>query len=213
MVTLAATPTVPAEATAPPTVESGADESWQRVQAAGKIVVGTSADYPPFEFYVEGSQIDGYDIALMDEIGRRLGVEVEYRDIAFDGLSGALQVGQVDAAIAAISVSPERQAVLDFSNVYYVGEDAALARRDSSANFGTPRDLAVYQIGVQMDTVYETWVQQALVDSGLMPIGNLHVYQKVDDALHDLDEQRVNLVILDAQAAEAAASARGLKVV
>ena len=57
----------------------------------------------------------------MDEIGRRLGVQVEYQDFAFDGLGGALQLGQVDAVIAAISVMPEREAVVDFSNVYFVG--------------------------------------------------------------------------------------------
>ena len=75
----------PAEATpAPvePTVEPGAvDDSWERIQAAGRIVVGTSADYPPFESYVAPGQIDGFDIALMDEIGRQLGVQVVYVDV------------------------------------------------------------------------------------------------------------------------------------
>ena len=108
------------------------DDSWERVQAAGKIVVGTSADYPPFEFYTGDFQIDGFDIALMDEIGQRLGIQVEYHNFAFDGLGGALQLGQIDAAIAAISVTPEREAEVDFSNVYFVGQDGVLAR----ARFG-----------------------------------------------------------------------------
>ena len=86
------------------------DDSWERVKAAGQMVVGTAADYPPFEYYVREGEIDGFDIALMDEIGRRLGVAIEYRDYAFDGLGRCLQLGQLDAAIAAISVTPERQA-------------------------------------------------------------------------------------------------------
>lgn len=79
-----ATPTAVAEITEAPVVpsstpESGTevDDSWQRIQAAGRIVVGTSVDYPPFEFYVAASQVDGFDIALMDEIGRRLGLQID----------------------------------------------------------------------------------------------------------------------------------------
>ncbi|MGD8903934.1 MAG: transporter substrate-binding domain-containing protein, partial [Anaerolineae bacterium] len=118
---------------APPgATEPAADDSWDRIQAAGKMVVGTAADYPPFESYVAPGQIDGFDIALMDEIGRRLGVAIEYHDYAFDGLGPALTQGQIDTAIAAISRTPEREAVVDFSNVYLVAEDGVLAREDSN---------------------------------------------------------------------------------
>ncbi len=201
------TPTAMAEVTvpptAPPTVESG-DDSWEAIQAAGKMIVGTSVDYPPFEFYVDAAKIDGFDIALMDEIGRRLGVQIEYRDIAFDGLGPALQVGQIDAAIAAISVTPEREASVDFSNVYFVGEDAILARADSNASIGTAVDLAAYKLGVQRNTVYQSWAQQTLVDSGQMPADNLLAYERAEDAVRDLGAQRVDLVMLDAQPAELA---------
>ena len=93
-----------------------ADDSLARVQGAGKIVVGTSADYPPFEYYVSDFQVDGFDIALMNEIARRLGVQAEYRNFAFDGLVSALQINQIDTAIAAISVTSAREALVDFSN-------------------------------------------------------------------------------------------------
>ena len=63
-----------------------ADDSWQRVSAAGKIIVGTSADYPPFAYYIGKKWIDGFDVAVMDEIGLRLGVQVEYRAFAFTDL-------------------------------------------------------------------------------------------------------------------------------
>jgi polar amino acid transport system substrate-binding protein len=205
--------TVPAEATVPPTIESGGDDSWERIQAASKMVVGTSADYPPFESYTGELQIDGFDIALMDEIGRRLGIQIEYRDFAFDGLAATLQVGQIDAAIAAISVTPEREAVVDFSNVYFVGEDAILARGDSSASIGTVADLAGYKVGVQRDTVYQAWVQHTLVDSGQMPADNLLAYEKAEDATRDLNAGWVDLVIMDAQPAVAATSAGSFKLV
>jgi ABC-type amino acid transport substrate-binding protein/heat shock protein HslJ len=160
------------------------------------------------------SKIDGFDIALMDEIGRRLGVEVEYRNFAFDGLGSALQVRQIDAAIAAISVTPEREALVDFSSVYFVGEDGILADEDSDiTNIGSEGELASSRIGVQRGTVYADWVQTSLVDTGRMPADNLFVYEKAEDAVRDLQEGRLELVVLDAQPAQAFASEGGVKVV
>ena len=98
-VAASSTSTAAASATPPLT-----DDSWERIKAKGQIVVGTAADYPPFEYYVDGAQIDGFDVALMDEIGRRLGVAVEYRDMAFDALGSALELQQINVAMAAISM-------------------------------------------------------------------------------------------------------------
>ena len=67
------------------------DDSWDKVQKAGKLLVGTSADYAPFESYNDQYQIDGFDIALINEIAKQLGVTVELNDFAFDGLGGAVQ--------------------------------------------------------------------------------------------------------------------------
>lgn len=107
---------------------------WQRAQAAGKLVFGTAADYPPFEFYNSNFELDGFDIALARAIGAALGVEVEFRDYAFDGLLNAVVLGQVDAAIGAISVTPERKQLVDFTNLYYIGNSVALARKDFAHN-------------------------------------------------------------------------------
>jgi len=199
---------------APPgATEPAADDSWDRIQAAGKMVVGTAADYPPFESYVAPGQIDGFDIALMDEIGRRLGVAIEYHDYAFDGLGPALIQGQIDTAIAAISRTPEREAVIDFSNVYLVAEDGVLAREDSNITIGSADDLARYKVGVQRNTVYEDWVQTTLIDAGRMSPDNLFAYEKSEHAARDLRDGRVELFILDAQAAQALVEEGGVKLV
>ena len=150
----AETPTIePAEATLPaataaPTPAPSAD-AWAAVQERGRLIIGTAADYPPFAFYTEAFELDGFDVALARLLGERLGVEVEFSDMAFDGLAGALQVGQIDAAIAAISVTDARRAVVDFSSVYHVSEDAALARTDSGIALRSLADLAPYRVGVQ----------------------------------------------------------------
>ena len=67
-----------------------------------------------------------------------MGVTVELNDFAFDGLGSAIQIGQIDVAIAAISVTPERQAVVDFSNVYYASDDAVLVKAIARSPHNTP---------------------------------------------------------------------------
>jgi len=205
-------PTAVPPTTAPTTPAEG-DDSWDKIQAAGKMVVGTSADYPPFEFYVSDGQIDGFDIAMMDEMGRRLGVNIEYLDYAFDGLGPALQLGQIDLALAAVSVTAERESVVDFSNVYLVGEDAVLAKKGSGITISSVDDMAAYKIGVQRNTVYEAWIRTELVDTGKMPESNLFVYEGAPDAVRDLLEGRVDLVVLDAQPAELAVQEYDVEIV
>ena len=108
-----------------------ADDSLDRVRNTGKLVVGTSADYPPFAYYNDFSQIDGFDVALIRLVGEKMGVQVEVQDFAFDGLASALTVRQIDAAIAAISVTPERERVVEFSSVYYASQEGILAAENS----------------------------------------------------------------------------------
>jgi ABC-type amino acid transport substrate-binding protein len=194
-------------------VEPESDEVWARIQDSGEIIVGVSADYPPFEFYSEDFQIDGYDIALIREVADRLGLRVRLQDQVFSGLGGALQLGQIDIAISALSVTPDREAVVDFSNVYYVGEDAIVGNPDEVYNINTPRDLAAYFIGVQKGSVYEDWVRDELVDTGLMPEDHLFVYLDVKDAFEDLLEGKIGLVVLDQRPAEIAEATEAVAIV
>jgi ABC-type amino acid transport substrate-binding protein/heat shock protein HslJ len=185
-----------------PTTAPAVTDVWANVQQAGKIVVGTSADYPPFAFYNDKFQIDGFDVALMNAIGERLGVQVEFNDFAFDGLGHALQLGQIDAAIAAISVTPERQELVDFSSIYYVGADALLVAANSPLTSLTiDDDLTSLRLAVQSGTVYETFARDSLIDAGLMPERNLLVYTDIEQAVNDLQRGRVDAVLLDRQPA------------
>ena len=108
------------------------DDVWDRITANNKIVVGMSWDYPPFAWVDSNFQVVGYDIALIKEIGARLNIPVEIQNFTFNGLPGALQINQIDLAVAAISVTPERASQMDFSPVYYVNQTAILARADST---------------------------------------------------------------------------------
>jgi polar amino acid transport system substrate-binding protein len=183
------------------------------------IIVGTAADYPPFEYYTgvqeeDGPQLEGFDIELMNEIGRRLGLDVEYRDFAFDGLGAAVALGQINAAIAAVSVTPEREAFVDFTNVYFVGEDGILARAGSGIeSIDEVGDMSDLRIGAQRSTVHDDWLQANLVDTGELPDDHLFVYARAEDAVRDLREDRLDLVMLDAQPALAFAAEGGVELV
>jgi ABC-type amino acid transport substrate-binding protein len=203
------TPT-PVEPTATPAPQ---DDSWQKVQQAGVLRVGTTADYPPFEYYNQNFELDGFDIALIQQIGQRLGLKVELNDFAFDGLPTTVAIGQVDVAIGALSVTPERQAIANFSNVYFAGSDAVLSRPDvDPQSVQDPSALAVVRLGVQVNSIYETYAQQKLVDAGLMPKQNLYVYVDISQAVNDLKAKRIDAVWLDLNPAQSFVAGGGIKI-
>lgn len=202
------------DTTSAPPLPIADDGNWARIQAAGKITVGTAGDYPPFSYHSKNLVLDGFDIQLMNEIAKRLGLQIVYVDIPFDGLTGALQVEQIDAAIAAISVTPEREGYVDFTNVYFVGEDGMLARQD--ADLGEIRsvdDMAKLRIGVQRGSVYETWLTTSLVNTDKMPLSNFFAYTQVDQALDDLKANRLDVVVMDYLPAQDAVKQGGVKLV
>jgi len=191
-----------------------ADSSWSQIQASGRILVGISADYPPFEYYNDDLQLDGFDIALMREVGEKLGVQVVFQDIIFDSLGNSLSLGQIDVAISSITVTPERGAVFSFSDAYFVSEEGVLAKADSTITSITSFDqLAAWKVGVQAATVYQTWIQTSLVDTGKMPESNLLVYPKVDQAVNDLKAGKADLVVMDYLPANEMAAQGGVKLV
>jgi polar amino acid transport system substrate-binding protein len=198
------------------TVEAKVEEDpvWAQILAEGEMSVGTSADYPPFEYYTADLELTGLDIAIIQEIGRRLSLKVELHDMAFDGLGSALQVNQIDVAISAISVTEERRQSQDFSNVYYVGADALLAGADSSlTTISNLEQLHGLRLGVQNESVYDNWAESNLVEAGLMSSQDLQKYQHMDDALVDLAAGRIDLVAMDLGPAETAVALGGVKIV
>jgi ABC-type amino acid transport substrate-binding protein len=211
----AAATTAPGAAT-PPALPATpvSSEDLDRVLGAGLLAAGSSLDNPPFSYYNDHFQADGFDIALIQAIGTQLGVQTTIRDLAFDGLGSALDLGQMDLAIAAITVSPERAAQVDFSTPYFQSRSAVLARSDSPIDaIDTADDLAVYRIGVQQGTIYETWVNDTLIDTGKLPAGNLFLYPDPGTAVRDLIGNSMDVVMLDALPAQSFVGQGGVKLV
>jgi ABC-type amino acid transport substrate-binding protein len=196
-----------------PTPVAGPQDAWTRIQSTGRMVVGTAADYPPFEYRTSSFTIDGFDAALMREIARRLGVSVELRDYAFDGLLDGIQLGQLDGAIAAISVTDERSQQVNFSRVYHVGQDAVLAPADySGSQITIAENLAGKRVGVQDGSVYETEMQRTLVDTGLIKPADLVTYVDILDAVDDLAAKTIDFVVMDAAPAATIAQTGQVKL-
>lgn len=98
------------------------ESALDAIKEKGKLVVGTSADFAPFEFktLVDGKDtIVGSDIDMVKAIGEKLGVEVEFMDMQFDAVLVALQQNKVDIAVSGISATAERKKSFDFSTPYY----------------------------------------------------------------------------------------------
>jgi ABC-type amino acid transport substrate-binding protein len=174
------------------------DTSWSKVERSGVLLVGTSSGYPPYEYYTDKRTLDGFDIALINAVANKLGVRASIQDFAFDGLGAALSVNQIDAAIAAISDTPERSTQVNFSNVYLVGSDGILAQKGSPiTSVKTAADMANQRVGVERGTVYETWVQTNLVNTGLIQPNQMFVYEQAKHAVNDLSLGRLDLVMAD----------------
>jgi polar amino acid transport system substrate-binding protein len=132
------------------------DDAWERLRETGTLRVGMDASFPPFEAIVADGTLAGFDVDLAQELGRRLGVEVQFvANLPYDGLYDALAVGRVDAVISALVVNPARMADFAYSTPYFdagqvlvvrageagIEEIADLSGRTLAVEFGTRGDM------------------------------------------------------------------------
>ena len=104
--------------------------------------------------------------------------------LSVDALADAVVQGQIDVAISAISATVERAEFVDFSNIYFVGEDAVIMRSDVPGVVLTDvSDLAGQRIGVQKLSVYEDWLYDELVATGLTSAALIFTYQDADQMI------------------------------
>ena len=133
----------------------------EQIKQAGVLVVGTSPDYPPYEFVVAGAngemEYKGIDIDIANEIAKDLGVELKIEAVDLEGLDSALQMGTIDLILAAYNADEKRAEVMDFSDVYYIDKVVALVLADTADSY---TDLAVSfngkKVGVQLGTTLES---------------------------------------------------------
>lgn len=166
---------------------------------ANKIVVGTSADFPPFE-YMENGEFVGFDMDLMREIAKISGLDIEFVDMSFDSLIAALKTGNVDVVAAAMTITEERSQAVDFSIPYWTADQSILIKE--GAGFTITVLFKDHKIGVQTGTTGDIWCTDNLVNTGLLPEKNLKRYDTYVLALSDLLNGNIDAIVLDSPVAE-----------
>lgn len=136
--------------------ESSVEETLKQIQEKGKLVLGTSADYPPYEFtaLIDGKdEIVGFDIQLAKYIAQELQVDLEIVDMPFESLLIGLEVGKFDMVIAGMNPDPEREA--NFSKIYYNATHGVITTKEKAEEIKTIDDLKGKHLGAQIGTVQE----------------------------------------------------------
>jgi polar amino acid transport system substrate-binding protein len=193
---------------------STAANHLEAIKQAEVMKVGTSADYPPFESVDASGNKVGFDIELMTEIAKRLDVKLEWVDMPFDSLIAAVQEGKIDASISAFNYSEERDQTIDFSDAYFTSEDAFTVADGFAGTIAYPEDVAAYKVGVQTGTTQDGWLTDTLVAAGKLPEENLFRYDRVDQAMLDLQSGRIDVMMSDYIPAQAlVAQLGGLNII
>ena len=162
----------------------------------GKLVLGTSADYPPFEFHMLDENgkdvIVGIDVSVAQKIAEDMGLELEIVDISFDNLLTAMDKGQCDIVIAAMESNPERDLVADFSDPYYTDlPPMILVKAENAAQFTTLESFNGLVVGAQTGTTKANIVTNDLVGAELLGLA------AVNDLVNSLVYDKCVAIVLD----------------
>ena len=125
----------------------------------GKVVIGTNAEYPPFEMVDDDGNIVGFDPELMTAIADAAGFEFEFVNTRWDGIFVALASGEFDAVISAATITEERAETVDFSDPYFEAGQMLAVQADNTDIAG-PDDLNGKKVGVQLGTTGDIWLTE-----------------------------------------------------
>ncbi|BFH69123.1 amino acid ABC transporter [Paenibacillus dendritiformis] len=179
-------------------------DSYDHITSKKTLIVGVSADYPPFEFHktINGKdEIVGFDIDLANEIAKDLGVELKVDDMKFESLIEALNSDKLDMVISGMDPTPERAKAVDFSDPYYLAEAGVIVRAADKDKYKTPEDLKGMKIGVQKGSTFENVISQ-------IPEAQPELLAKVSDLVLALESNRIEAVIVEKPVAKAYAANR-----
>jgi ABC-type amino acid transport substrate-binding protein len=157
-----------------------------------EVTVASDIAYPPFEFEKNGKPV-GFDIDLMDEIGKRAGFTPEYQNVTFDGIIGGLSNNQYDVVISAMTITPERKQRIDFSDPYFNADQSLLVPAD--AGVGSVDDLGDATVGVQIGTTGEIKAKE-FEEQGKIT-GEIRTFDTIEDAFAALNNGQIDAIVND----------------
>ena len=145
----------PAETPVEAPAETPAESETPTIDAIkekGVLVVGTSADYPPYEFHTEINDVDtivGFDIAISQFFADALGVEMKVVDMPFDSLLIGLNQGEFDLVMAGMTANDERRKAADFTDVIFANDQIVMIRKEDADKYTEIEDLVGHKVGAQ----------------------------------------------------------------
>ena len=184
-----------------------ADNAAAVTKTEGVLTFGTNAEFPPFEFVAASGvidQYDGIDIAIAKQIAEENGMTAAIENMEFDSLLIALENGQIDAAIAGMTVTEDRKKSADFSIPYYTATQVMIVKEDS--DIAAAADMADKKICVVQGYTGEICVQ----DMGY----SYEAFKKGTEAIMELVNGKCDVVVIDSATAQKYVNDNeGLKIV
>lgn len=172
----------------------------EQIKAAGRIVVGTSADYPPYEFHLlpelESGMV-GIDIDIAEAIAAELNVKLEIKDIMFSKLFDELAAGRIDMALAGLTPTESRKHIADFSIPYYQAIQNMLIRAADKEKIMLLDDLRGKVVGTQKGSIQEDMARNMI--SG----ATFFLDEDIATLISALRQKQVDAVILEKPVADA----------
>ena len=171
----------------------------------GKLIMSTNAAFPPYEMTTDSGEFEGIDIETAQAIADKLGLELQIDDMDFDAALLAEQQGKADMVMAGVTVTDERQNVMDFTDSYATGIQSIIVKEDS--DIASVDDLAGKKIGTQRGTTGYLYCSDDFGDE------NVVAYDDGLTAVQMLNNGQVDCVVIDnAPAKEFIAANPGLKL-
>ena len=172
---------------------------------AGKLTMATNATFPPYEMTTDSGDIEGIDVDTAKAIAEKRGLELQIDEMDFDAALLSVQQGKADIAMAGITVTDERKAVMAFSDSYATGIQSIIVPEGS--DIASPDDLAGKKIGTQRGTTGYIYCTDDFGEDSVV------AYDNGLTAVQALNNGQVDAVVIDnAPAKEYVAANPGLKV-
>lgn len=162
----------------------------------GKLIMVTEAGFAPYEYTEDGETVIGVDVDIANEIAKALGRELEIQNMDFDSALLAVQQGKADFAAAGISVTPEREEVMDFTIEYTTSKQVVVVNKEAARVASVDDLTADTVVGVQTGTVADSYCQSDLGTK------DLKQYSKFMEAAMDLKNDKIDCIIMDSLPAE-----------
>ena len=170
----------------------------------GVLTMATNAYFPPYEYY-EGDEIVGIDADIAKAIADKLGLELKIEDMEFEAIILAVQSGKADIGLAGMTVRPDRQESVNFSDTYATGIQVVIVKEDSDIK--SLEDLEGKKIGVQLMTTGDIFACEDFGEDAV------EQYNKGADAVMALTQGKVDAVLIDNEPAKNfVANNEGLKI-